>query len=107
MQIGFWQILLIVLLLVLLFGRGKISDLMGDVAKGIKNFRKGMAEENPPPPPASTEPPRVIDTPMAAGAPAAASTPPGTATTSGAAPQSGVAQPPATPTGHGSGRPPG
>jgi sec-independent protein translocase protein TatA len=32
--------------IVLLFGRGKISDLMGDVAKGIKTFKKGMAEDD-------------------------------------------------------------
>ena len=42
MSIGFWQIAIIVVLVVLLFGRGKISDLMGDVAKGIKSFKKGM-----------------------------------------------------------------
>ncbi|HTN97197.1 MAG TPA: twin-arginine translocase TatA/TatE family subunit [Nordella sp.] len=29
----------------LLFGRGKVSDLMGDVAKGIKSFKKGMADD--------------------------------------------------------------
>ena len=40
-----WQILIVVVLLVLLFGRGKISALMGDVAKGIKSFKKGMAED--------------------------------------------------------------
>ena len=39
------QILIVVVLLVLLFGRGKISELMGDVAKGIKSFKKGMSEE--------------------------------------------------------------
>jgi len=42
---GWTQILLVVVLLVLLFGRGKISDLMGDVAKGIKSFKKGMADD--------------------------------------------------------------
>tara|TARA_B110000438_G_C15633182_1_gene571928 strand:- start:212 stop:430 length:219 start_codon:yes stop_codon:yes gene_type:complete len=42
MSIGFWQIAIVVVLVVLLFGRGKISDLMGDVAKGIKSFKKGM-----------------------------------------------------------------
>jgi sec-independent protein translocase protein TatA len=45
MSIGIWQILLVVALVVLLFGRNKISDLMGDVAKGIKSFKKGMAED--------------------------------------------------------------
>ena len=40
MSIGFWQIAVVVILVVLLFGRGKISSLMGDVAKGIKSFKK-------------------------------------------------------------------
>ncbi|MEM6499349.1 MAG: twin-arginine translocase TatA/TatE family subunit [Pseudomonadota bacterium] len=42
---SWFQILIVVVLLVLLFGRGKISELMGDVAKGIKSFKKGMAED--------------------------------------------------------------
>ena len=46
MSIGFWQIAIVVVLVVLLFGRGKISDLMGDVAKGIKSFKKGMSSED-------------------------------------------------------------
>lgn len=46
MGISVWQILIIAVVLVLLFGRGKISDLMGDVAKGIKSFKKGMAEDD-------------------------------------------------------------
>jgi len=45
MSIGIWQIAIVVILLVLLFGRGKISGLMGDVAKGIKSFKKGMATD--------------------------------------------------------------
>ncbi len=45
MSIGFWQIAIVVILVVLLFGRGKISDLMGDVAKGIKSFKKGMSDK--------------------------------------------------------------
>jgi sec-independent protein translocase protein TatA len=44
MSIGFWQIAIVVVLVVLLFGRGKISDLMGDVAKGIKSFKNGMKD---------------------------------------------------------------
>ena len=44
MSIGFWQIAIVVVLVVLLFGRGKISDLMGDIAKGIKSFKKGMSD---------------------------------------------------------------
>ena len=45
MSIGFWQIAIVVALVVLLFGRGKISELMGDVAKGIKSFKKCMSDE--------------------------------------------------------------
>ena len=45
MSIGIWQVAIVVILVVLLFGRGKISSLMGDVAKGIKSFKKGMATD--------------------------------------------------------------
>ena len=45
MSIGIWQIAIVVILVVLLFGRGKISILMGDVAKGINSFKKGMASD--------------------------------------------------------------
>ena len=45
MSIGIWQIAIVVILVDLLFGRGKISSLMGDVAKGIKSFKKGMASD--------------------------------------------------------------
>jgi sec-independent protein translocase protein TatA len=44
---SFWHWALVILVVVLLFGRGKISDLMGDVAKGIKSFKKGMADDEP------------------------------------------------------------
>ena len=46
MGISFWQVAIVVVLVVLLFGRGKISSLMGDVAKGIKSFKKGMASDS-------------------------------------------------------------
>jgi sec-independent protein translocase protein TatA len=39
------QIAVVVIIVVLLFGRGKISSLMGDLAKGIKSFKKGMASD--------------------------------------------------------------
>lgn len=41
-----WHWLILGLIIVLLFGRGKISELMGDVAGGIKAFKKGMAEDD-------------------------------------------------------------
>ncbi len=40
-----WHWIILLLIVVLLFGRGKISEIMGDVAKGIKSFKKGMADE--------------------------------------------------------------
>jgi sec-independent protein translocase protein TatA len=40
-----WQIAVVIVLVILLFGRGKISSLMGDVAKGIKSFKKGMSSD--------------------------------------------------------------
>lgn len=46
MGISVWQILIVVLLVVLLFGRGKISDLMGDFAKGIRSFKQGLNEDD-------------------------------------------------------------
>lgn len=45
---SFWHWALVILVVVLLFGRGKISDLMGDVAKGIKSFKKGLADDDAP-----------------------------------------------------------
>lgn len=56
---GWTQILLVVLLVVVLFGRGKISDLMGDVAKGIRSFKDGLKEE-PEVEDASTQNPEAI-----------------------------------------------
>ena len=48
-NLGWPEILLIVVVVVLLFGRGKISGVMGDFAKGIKSFKKGLAEDDDPP----------------------------------------------------------
>jgi sec-independent protein translocase protein TatA len=41
-----WHWLFVLAVVLLLFGRGKIPELMGDVAKGIKNFKQGMSEED-------------------------------------------------------------
>jgi sec-independent protein translocase protein TatA len=51
--LSIWKIAIIIAVIVLLFGRGKVSELMGDVAKGIKSFKRGMAEDD--------EAPKVID----------------------------------------------
>jgi sec-independent protein translocase protein TatA len=45
MGLGWQHILLFLIVALLLFGRGKISELMGDFAKGIKAFKKGLSEE--------------------------------------------------------------
>ena len=72
-SMSIWHWVVVAVIVMLLFGRGKVSDLMGDVAKGIKAFKKGMAEEETPqaaaPPP--VEPVRTI--------PHGAETSPGTA----------------------------
>jgi len=44
-NIGWSGIIIVAILVVLLFGRGKISSIMGDVAKGIKSFKKGMSSD--------------------------------------------------------------
>ena len=41
-----WQLLIVLVIVLLLFGRGKIPQLMGDMAKGIKSFKRGMTEED-------------------------------------------------------------
>jgi sec-independent protein translocase protein TatA len=82
MSIWHWIIVLAVGLL-LFGGRGKISELMGDFAKGIKSFKKGLseddkAEEAPKGDPMKTidhQPPATSGTPAGSGAPAAAAAP--------------------------------
>ncbi|KXI27160.1 sec-independent protein translocase tatA/E-like protein [Paraglaciecola hydrolytica] len=46
MGMSMWQIVLVVILFLLLFGRGKIPALMSDLAEGIKGFKKGMVDES-------------------------------------------------------------
>ena len=50
--LSIWHWLVVIAVVALLFGgRGKISDLMGDVAKGVKSFKKGLADDDEPPKP--------------------------------------------------------
>jgi sec-independent protein translocase protein TatA len=64
-----WHWLIVGLVILLLFGKGRFSDMMGDVAKGLKSFKKGMTEDEEA---AAAEPPRrisgerVVDQPPAA-----------------------------------------
>ena len=46
-NIGWTGIIIIAILVVILFGKGKISSIMGDLAKGIKSFKKGMSDDTP------------------------------------------------------------
>ncbi|MFB9952157.1 twin-arginine translocase TatA/TatE family subunit [Rhizobium puerariae] len=41
-----WHWLIVLVIVLVLFGRGKIPELMGDVAKGIKSFKKGMTDDD-------------------------------------------------------------
>lgn len=56
-NLGIWQLLIILAIVVLLFGRGKIPELMGDVAKGIKSFKKGISDDDEKP----VEPEKTVD----------------------------------------------
>ncbi len=58
-SMSIWHWIVVIAVVLLLFGRGKISDLMGDVAQGIKAFKKGMAEDDKAP--EKQEPVKTID----------------------------------------------
>lgn len=78
-SLSIWHWLIVGAIALILFGgKGKISDLMGDVAKGIKSFKKGMAEDDDEKPVPAAEQPRTID--QAPGQPAPASAPQANAT---------------------------
>ena len=67
--LSIWHWLIVLALVLLLFGRGRISETMGDFGKGIRSFKKGLGEEEnkpapPPPPPAQQiPPPAPVETP--------------------------------------------
>ena len=46
MGISLWQVLIVVVLVFLLFGAGRLPRVMEDIAKGIKSFKKGIAEDD-------------------------------------------------------------
>ena len=58
-----WHWLVVIILVLLLFGRGRISDMMGDIGKGLKSFKQGMAEEDGPvrQDPAARQDPKALD----------------------------------------------
>ena len=46
MSIGIWQVVLVLVIVLILFGAGKLPKVMGDVAKGVKNFKSGLKDED-------------------------------------------------------------
>ena len=61
-SLSIWHWIVVVVVVLLLFGRGKISELMGDVAQGIKAFKKGMADDREAKvEPAKTDPMKTIN----------------------------------------------
>jgi sec-independent protein translocase protein TatA len=58
-SLSIWHWIVVIAVVLLLFGRGKISDLMGDVAQGIKAFKKGMQDDDKAP--EKSEPVKSID----------------------------------------------
>lgn len=46
MSIGFWQVILILVIVLIIFGAGKLPKVMGDVAKGVKSFKSGMKDDD-------------------------------------------------------------
>ena len=59
--LSIWHWLVVGVIILLLFGKGRFSDMMGDVAKGLKSFKKGMSEDDVPPPAAAAPPKRLSD----------------------------------------------
>lgn len=64
-----WHWLVLILVVVLLFGRGRISDVMGDIAKGIKSFKKGLSDDEVAPQPQAPAQPQRIQGADQTGAP--------------------------------------
>ncbi len=54
-SMSIWHWVIVLVIVVLLFGRGKISQVMGDFANGIKSFKRGLAEDDKPAPPRAVE----------------------------------------------------
>lgn len=76
MNVGPWQLLIVAIVILVLFGRGRISEMMGDFGKGIKSFKQGMNEEarapdridhQSPAPTASEKKAEPVETPTATG----------------------------------------
>ena len=60
-SLSIWHWIIVIAVVLLLFGRGKISELMGDVAQGIKAFKKGMSDDEVAAKPDAPKDPKIID----------------------------------------------
>lgn len=70
--VSIWHWIVVGVVVMLLFGRGKVSELMGDVAKGIKSFKKGMADDETPEASTDKVDPKIIEHTQASNAAAQA-----------------------------------
>ena len=71
MSIGIWQVVLILVIVLIIFGAGKLPQVMGDVAKGMKSFKSGLKDDEQPKPPAPATPPSPASRPRRTSTPAA------------------------------------
>jgi sec-independent protein translocase protein TatA len=55
MSIGIWQVVLILLIVLILFGAGKLPQVMGDLAKGVRSFKAGLKDQDEAPPPLTAD----------------------------------------------------
>ena len=60
-SMSIWHWIVVIAVVLLLFGRGKISEMMGDVAQGIKAFKKGMSDDDIAAKPDAPKDPKIID----------------------------------------------
>jgi sec-independent protein translocase protein TatA len=74
-SMSIWHWVIVALVVLLLFGKGRISEMMGDLAKGIKSFKKGLAEDEAAPAAPSAPAPQVTQQPAPQPAPTADQTP--------------------------------
>lgn len=63
-SMSIWHWIIVAVIVLLLFGKGRISEMMGDMGKGIKSFKKGLADEESPPSSQPSQPPLVTQQPQ-------------------------------------------
>lgn len=74
-SMSIWHWVIVALVVLLLFGKGRISEMMGDLAKGIKSFKKGLADDDVAPPTPAAPPQQVTQQAAPQSTPTADQTP--------------------------------